>query len=183
MAELPRDIYVKEVMTRSPVTCKPGITARKAAAIMKEKNVGSLIVVENGDAAGIITERDLIEKVVAQDLKPSKVKVESVMTSPLITISQDTSLAEAARMMAKMGLRRLPVVTDGKLAGILTENDILKISPSLIELTREWSRLRSDVNRISTSSRFSGYCESCGTYSDNLMEEGGRLLCDSCLDR
>lgn len=183
MAELSRDIYVKEVMTRSPVTCAPNITVKKAATIMREKNVGSLVVIEDGDAVGIITERDLVEKVVAEDLKPSKVKVESVMTSPLITVSPETGLAEAARMMAKMGLRRLPVVTDNKLIGILTENDILRISPSLIELTREWSRLRSDVNRTSSSSRSSGYCESCGIYSDSLREYDGRLLCDSCLDR
>jgi len=182
MAASVREIYVREIMTSSPVTCSPGITARQAALIMKKKGVGSLVVIEEEEPVGILTEKDLVGKVIAEDRKPSKVKVETIMTAPLIVTSPDVSLAEAADRMAELGLRRLPVVEGNSLVGILTENDILRISPSLIELTREWARINSPGPDDTPSHTYSGYCESCGAYSDLLREEGGRLLCASCLE-
>ena len=69
----------------------------------------------------------------------------SIMTAPLVTIGPRDSVADAARKMARLGLRRLPVVDKEQLVGMLTENDVLRISPSLIDITREWQMMRSLV--------------------------------------
>ncbi|HUV25504.1 MAG TPA: CBS domain-containing protein [Methanomassiliicoccales archaeon] len=182
MAEIARDIYVDEVMTRSPVKGDPGMTAREAAQLMKKKEVGSLVIVENNQPVGILTEKDLVEKVVSENLLPSKVIVENIMSAPLVIASPGDSVVDAAERMAHLKLRRLPVVDDGSLVGILTENDILRISPSLIEITREWAKINSSGLETESFGISTGYCEICGAYSDMLMHMDGRLLCSDCLE-
>jgi signal-transduction protein with cAMP-binding, CBS, and nucleotidyltransferase domain len=184
MKDKAQDITVDEVMSRSPKTIWPEMTAQEAGKLMRQEDVGSLIVIEDGAAVGILTEKDLVEKVVAEGKLPAKVKVMNIMSSPLVTIEPGMSVAEAARKMSEMKMRRLPVVHKGKLIGILTENDVLKLSPSLIEITREWSRLGvcgpspGTVHQIT-----SGYCENCGAYYNELMMREGELLCADCYDQ
>lgn len=184
MKDKAKDITVEEVMSKSPKTIWPDMTAQEAGRLMKQEDVGSLVVIEDGTAVGIVTEKDLVEKVVAEGKPPGKVKVASIMSSPLVTIDPGMSVAEAAKKMSDMKLRRLPVVKRDKLIGILTENDILKLSPSLIEITREWSRLGvcgplpSQAQQIT-----SGYCENCGAYFNELMMRNGELICPDCYDQ
>ena len=183
MAEIAREIYVEEVMTRSPVTCSANISAKEAAIMMSEHDVGSLVVMDQQEPVGMLTEKDLVNKIVAKDLLPSKVKVEKVMTGPLITSSPGTTLQAAAERMSAMKLRRLPVLEDGKLVGILTENDMIRISPSLIQITREWDRINNYQGQATEEEGYlSGYCESCGSYSDMLRQREGRLLCQDCME-
>ncbi len=182
MAEIAKDIYVDEVMTRSPVVGDPGMTSLEAANLMRERGVGSLVIIEDGEPVGILTEKDLVEKVVAEDKRPSEVRVERIMSTPLMTISPEDSVISTAEKMAKLRMRRLPVVSGGKLMGILTENDILRISPSLMEITREWAKINSSGPSAESDIVISGYCEVCGSYSDMLTQNNGRLLCRDCLE-
>ena len=135
------DILVEEVMTKSPRTGSPEMTVKEAAALMRDEKVGSLIIVEDALPVGIVTERDFLNKIVAENKVPSKTLVKDIMTSPLITATAKESLSDAAKRMSTMHVRRLPVVKSDVLVGVFTENDVLRISPSLIELTREWSRV------------------------------------------
>jgi len=184
MKEKAQDIIVDEVMSRNPKTIWPEMTAQEAGKLMRQEGVGSLVVIEDGAAIGILTEKDLVEKVVAEGKPPSKVKVMSIMSSPLVTIEPGMSVAEAARKMSEMKLRRLPVVHGGKLIGILTENDVLKLSPSLIEITREWSRLGMCGSSPGRAHQItSGYCENCGAYYNELVMRNGELLCADCIDQ
>ena len=183
MTEKAKDIYVEEVMSRKPRIGTVDMTVRQAAEIMKREEVGSLIIIENGEAVGMLTERDLLEKIVSEGRSASRTKVGMVMTQPLVTVGPGETIVNAARMMATLKLRRLPVVSRGKLIGVLTENDILKLSPSLIELTREWSRLGVHGNRKRDSAISSGYCESCGDFSSELVPNDSELLCSACLDQ
>lgn len=176
------DIYVDEVMTRSPVIGDPGMTALEAASLMKERGVGSLVIVEDGSPVGILTEKDLVVKVIAEDRRSSMVKVEEIMSTPLVIARPKDSVATIAERMAKMRIRRLPVVEGGELVGILTENDILKISPSLIEITREWAKINSSGSLLEVGGVSAGYCEVCGSYSDMLTYNDGRLVCSDCLE-
>jgi CBS domain-containing protein len=184
MKDKAKDITVNEVMSRSPKTIWPDMTAQEAGRLMKQEDVGSLVVIEDGTAVGILTEKDLVQKVVAEGKPPAKVKVVNIMSSPLVTIEPEMSVADAAKKMSDMKLHRLPVVKQGKLIGILTENDVLKLSPSLIEITREWSRL-GVCGSIpgSTSSMTAGYCENCGAYYNELMMRNGELLCSDCYEQ
>ncbi|MBM4237773.1 MAG: CBS domain-containing protein, partial [Euryarchaeota archaeon] len=102
MTDRADDIYVEEIMTKTPVIGDPEMTVREAAKIMKAEKVGSLIIALEGVPVGIVTERDLVNKVVSENKTPSKVRIKEVMSSPLITIGPRESVAEAARKMSAL---------------------------------------------------------------------------------
>lgn len=183
--ERARDIYVDEIMTKVPVIGGPDLNARDLAILMRSWKVGSVIIIEDGTPLGIVTERDFVEKIMARDLRPSEVLARDVMTYPLITIGPQASVAEAGRKMAKYRVRRLPVVVGDQLVGMLTENDITKLSPSLIEITREWRGINTPVDLEREPTSLSGYCENCENFSYDLRQTGGAsgrgsLLCPEC---
>jgi CBS domain-containing protein len=113
---------VKELMTKRALTIELAGTVFEAAQLMSRKGVGDLIVVDNEMPVGIVTERDFVRRIVAKGL-PYDTKISDVMTKPLTTISPDASIKEAARKMVKNGIRRLPVLEDHKLVGILVVSD------------------------------------------------------------
>jgi len=117
---------VKDFMKKDVITIDAGGSAVGVSKCMSEKNVGCLVVLERAQLAGIVTERDLITRVMAQGKDPLKTKVSEFMSSPLITIDPDASVSEAAEVMAKHGIRKLPVVRRDILYGIFTARDLIK---------------------------------------------------------
>ncbi len=115
-----------DVMNKRVVTVPPHASVREAARLMREHNIGTLVVVDEGYPVGIITERDLATRVVAQGLG-GDTRVEDVMSTELITVSESTSIENVLATMQRHGFRRLPVLKEGKLVGILTLRDILGI--------------------------------------------------------
>ena len=111
-------------MIKEVVTIDGEESVAEACRIMGERHIGSLIVTSQGKPAGIFTERDLLSKVVLKRLKLDEIKVKDYMSSPLTFISPEFDLKEAARIMAQLKIRRLPVMKDEKLVGILTSSDI-----------------------------------------------------------
>lgn len=173
-------VPVMEVMSRDPVTITRDETVTQAAAKMKEKDVSALIVVDGNKVTGIVTDYDIVHKVVAKDMWPSKMNVGDIMTAPVVSIHPHTEVENAARKMSEEGIRRLVVTENSDLQGIVTENDILKIWPGLIEITREYQRIgMTDV----VAEKESGYCESCKVFSASLVEIDGQLLCNECRER
>jgi CBS domain-containing protein len=118
----------EEVMTKSPVCCLPDDTAAKVAQLMKYENVGSIPVIENAQnikLVGIVTDRDLALKIVAEGLDAKSTKVEAVMTRKVITCLASDDLQKALDAMAEHQLRRLPVVdNDNKVVGIIAQADV-----------------------------------------------------------
>lgn len=173
-------VPVMEVMSRDPVTVTENETISEAAATMKENDVSALIVVEGNKVTGILTDYDIVHKVVAKDMHPSELRVREIMTAPVVSIHPHTQIEDAARKMSKEGIRRLVVTDDSDLQGIVTENDILKIWPGLIEVTRELQK----VGLADTvMEKESGYCESCKVFSGSLVVLDGQLLCPECRER
>ncbi|MFB3766284.1 MAG: cyclic nucleotide-binding/CBS domain-containing protein [Methanotrichaceae archaeon] len=178
------EIPVRDIMTRPVITASADIDIHSAAKIMSKANVGSLVIVSGAKPIGILTERDLVKKIVAQAVDPRMVKVEEIMKTPLATISPEESLRDAAAIMIKSGVKRLPVISDGKLVGIITDTDL--VSGSSLGLSDILSDLL-DMHRESihfTESRevVRGICEVCGQLSDSLESVNGELLCWSCRD-
>jgi CBS domain-containing protein len=169
-------VPVMEIMTSAPVTVGPDATVWDAAGLMRDRDVGSLVVLRNGEPAGIVTERDIVKKVAAEDAKPSEVRVADIMSSPVITVHPHEEVVEAAKRMADRKIRRLVVVDDNDFVGVVTENDILKLWPSLIEVTREFDR----AGLLAARGTMEGYCESCGAFSTLLAVENDLLLCPEC---
>ena len=116
---------VKDIMTRNVKTISPNATMEEAAQEMRENKIGCLVVVEGEKPIGIITERDLAYKIIAQG-KSLETKVREVMSSDLKTIEKDANIKQAAKLMASHVIRRLPVVEKGKLIGIVTIDDIMR---------------------------------------------------------
>ncbi len=170
-------VPVEEVMSESPVTIGVDATVAEAAIAMREKEIGSLVVMEAGRPAGIITERDIVTKVAAELRATNKTIVREVMSAPLVAVHPHQEVAEAAKIMAARKIRRLPVIKEGKLVGMLTENDIIRVWPSLIEVTREWDRagLATEFAR-----GVEGHCEACGVYSTHLVWDRNLLVCPEC---
>jgi CBS domain-containing protein len=116
---------VKNLMTKKVLTIELQETVLEAAKLMSQKEVGDLIVVDNEMPVGIVTERDFVRRIMARG-KTLDTKVSDVMSSPLITISQEASVKEAARKMVKHRIRRLPVLKEHKLVGIIVVSDFAR---------------------------------------------------------
>jgi CBS domain-containing protein len=116
---------VKDFMTKGVLTIDAEKTIFEAAELMSQKEVGDVVVVEGEIPRGIVTERDFVRRVVAKK-RPLDTKISDVMTKPLITIGPEASLKEAARKMVNKGIRRLPVVEQHKLVGIIVVSDFAR---------------------------------------------------------
>ena len=115
---------VKEIM-KPVVNVEPKQSVLEAANLMKESNRGSLMIVDDEITVGIITERDLVIRVIAKNL-PHNTPVSEVMSSPPITIDANITLKKAARIMGERKIRRLPVTENGKITGVLVAFDVLR---------------------------------------------------------
>src|SRR5665647_918753 len=116
---------VKDFMTTNVITIDVQGTVLDAAKLMHQQDVGDLVVTEGKVPKGIVTERDLVRRVMAQK-KPLDTKVSEIMSDPLITIDEETSLRDAARKMVKYRIRRLPVTKKNVLVGIIVASDFAK---------------------------------------------------------
>ncbi|HXH87877.1 MAG TPA: CBS domain-containing protein [Gaiellaceae bacterium] len=126
---------IQDTMTSSPTTIDSGTTAQDAARTMKSEDVGSLPIVDDDRLVGVITDRDLAIRVLAEG-KDGETTVGEIASKDVVTIDPQQTLEEAVRLMAEHQLRRLPVVEeDGKLVGILAQADIAKLGHD--ELTGE----------------------------------------------
>jgi signal-transduction protein with cAMP-binding, CBS, and nucleotidyltransferase domain len=117
---------VQGVMSKPLVTIEVSRSAREAAQIMGQKNVGSIVVVSKGKPVGIVTERDMVQRVLARGLDTEKLRIGEIMSKSLITIGSKTPIIEAIRLMQRKKVRRLLIKDNGKPAGIVTQRDLLR---------------------------------------------------------
>jgi CBS domain-containing protein len=178
-------MVVKDVMTSPVVTTEEQAAANKVAKLMLDNKVGCVIVTNNaGKPIGIITERDLVVRVLAKNLAPDSAPAKDVMTSPLVTVDPEAPINEAARMMSKRDIRRLGVLYKGNLVGIVSSKDILDVMPELIEIMQERTRIEGaggpEATEGAEEAPLSGYCDRCGVFSENLKDVNGQSLCEDC---
>ena len=115
---------IREVMTADPRTVESGATVADAAREMRDGDVGSVVVIENGKVAGIITDRDIAVRVVAQGLDPDATRVGEAATMPPVTLTVDQSVDDAIRLVREQEIRRIVVVQDDRAAGIVSLGDL-----------------------------------------------------------
>jgi len=130
-------LLVREVMTTNVKTVRPFSTVKDVVQKMNKFGIGSVVVVEEDRPVGIITERDIMRNIGEQFFDPSLVKVKDIMSTQLVTISGDVSVEEAARLMASRKIKKLPVVEDEKLVGIVTSMDVMRANPKIVGLLEE----------------------------------------------
>lgn len=177
--DLKGKMVVREAMSSPVLTIGEDQGVVEAAKVMSKQGIGAVIVSSaDGQPVGIITERDLVFRVIARNMVPRELKVKEVMSSPLKVVDPDTPLEEAMRMMDRLNIRRLGVTYKGRLEGVITEKDILRLMPALIEIERERSRIQG--SNTPTGPSLVGYCDRCDLYSTNLRNVDGELLCEDC---
>jgi signal-transduction protein with cAMP-binding, CBS, and nucleotidyltransferase domain len=177
-------LLVKDIMSSPAVTVDENLLANKVAALMDKHDYGCIIVTtKDGKPLGIITERDLVVRVLAKNIKPDNIKAKKVMTTPLMTIEPDATIADAAKRMSRLDIRRLAVIYKGKLVGIVSGKDVLHVMPELLETMQEEALIEGEkISEEATkeSAPLTGNCDHCGVYSDDLTEVNGEFLCEDC---
>ncbi len=181
-------VSVGDLMTRNFVYVSPETNLRECAVVMAKKRVGSLIIKEGDKLKGILTEKDIIWAIVKQSAKALKdILAKDLMKRKVVTIKPGDDITDALKRMKKKKVRRLPVLESGRVIGMLTLNDIIKIDPGLFELIAENVKIKEEAVKLVKGARIKtekkdGVCEECGEF-DLLYNDSGVWLCEECYER
>ena len=180
-------LRVGDIMKRGVIALSSTDTVYDAARLMSRNNIGSVIVLSRGKAVGIVTERDIVRRVIGKGKNSKKTKLGRVMSKPLRVVSARSLIEDAVNAMRKYNIRKLPVVNDKNVViGIVTDTDIITIYPEYLTLVRESAYIASEKMPLTTEewtkTHITGTCEECGAYSTDLRFVRGKLLCKECAD-
>ncbi len=171
------EITVGQIVKRKAVLVRSDDTVHRAARILARNKVGSAVVVDkNDEVVGIITDRDILDKVVAKGRDPKKVLVKDVMTENPVTIEDDYTIQDAIDRMMDKGIRRLLVTRIGKPIGFVTAADLLSALNNINSEEEEETEEETEVY---------GICELCGQYGPLYkvyIEGEEKWVCESCKD-
>ena len=180
--DIENEMLVNEVMTKNVFTLDTKTNVVDVATEMTNHNVSSIVVTKNGDAVGIITERDIVRKVVAGEKESGKISAGEIMSSPLMTIRPSINIIDAARIMLKHDIRRLVIKENGSASGIVTDKDLLMIAPGLNTILESLIEMSNEQNILRTPEFEKGICEYCGAVGETVTMINGLILCESCKD-
>ena len=173
------DVRVGQCMTVGVFTLPADKKVVDAARLLKKTSIGSIIVMQKGKAKGIITERDIVYKVIANGRNPRTTKLGSVMSRPLKVIKASDRVESAASALRANKIKRLPVVDKkGKLVGIVTEGDLLRVYPGMMDVISEMQEIR----KSKPNEFYTGLCDVCGCFSEELRRDEGKLKCEECIE-
>lgn len=171
-------VKVKEIMKKYVITVDPEATLADVSRIMTNNRVGSLVVMKGNKPVGIVTDSDIVS-VVAEGKSAKRVKIKDLKKAKFISATPNDTMLHVIKLMVKNGVKRVPIIENGKLEGIVSDKEILLVSPELIEVLSE--KLRARVGMVARPRQtISGICENCGNYSDELKNMGGKWFCEDC---
>lgn len=173
------DLTVEAIMSKNLAITSLSSSILDVAKIMKDNDVNSVIVIDGSKPIGIITERDIVVKALASGIDVN-CSVSTIMSKSLIIINPSIRIVDAARIMVKNDIRRLIVVNGGSIVGIVTEKDILKVTPEIIDILIESVKVNYNFETEFQSGGIAGYCDNCSEWSDDLIEINGEYLCSEC---
>ncbi|MEY7847704.1 cyclic nucleotide-binding/CBS domain-containing protein [Natrarchaeobius sp. A-rgal3] len=196
------ELSVRDVLTTEYVGVSESDSLLGAVRLMREERTSSVLVVRGSEPVGIVTEWDVLG-VVADETVPAEINVGDVMTTPVISLEPDRSLADAATRMARENIRNVVVEDDDEVLGLLTQRDVIaaagsfqgtvtpsrstepvvdlehrtdeSVAPTLGETTDERA-LPNGGDEYTTQ----GVCEACGSLADSLWDANGQLVCSDC---
>jgi len=132
-------LNVEDVMVDEVITIEADATVHEAVTIMNKHEIGCLIVILKEKPVGIITERDMLTRVLAKSLDPEKIKVSDIMSAPIIIGKPEMEIEDAVKLMFKTKIKKLPVVRGGKLIGLVTLTDLTRFQPHMIRILKKLS--------------------------------------------
>lgn len=176
------EVPVLEIMSTNIPQLEPFESVEDAAAKMVEHGSGCVIICDEGKPVGIVTERDIVRKVVSERKNAAETQLRDIMSSPLVWVPRHTGIMKAAKQMASLKLRKLVVMHDGQFVGVINARAILSIAPQMMEITKELADIGMPTGEhlMDSIQQASGYCESCRAYSDMLEFMDGQLICPGC---
>ena len=133
-------LKVDDVMVKEVITIDQNSTVKEAAEVMNKFEIGCLIAVRKGKAIGMITERDLLKRIVAEARDATETEVKDVMSTPLVVVEPSVELEEAVKLMFQMKIKKLPVVDGKRLVGLITLTDIARFQPQMIKLLKQLAK-------------------------------------------
>jgi len=126
-------MLVKDVMSSPAITIEEKKTVKEAGKLMKKTRRGAIVVLKKKKPVGIVTDSDLVKRIVATGLNSGKIKVREIMSKPLVTVDANENVLTAVRKMKKINVHRLPVTDGGKLVGLISLTDVAKVSPEMVD--------------------------------------------------
>ncbi|MFB6174488.1 MAG: cyclic nucleotide-binding/CBS domain-containing protein [Candidatus Nanohalobium sp.] len=173
-----QNVEIAEVMTDGVIAVEQDKPVTRAAALLEDEGIRGLIVVDDGEAVGVVVCRDIVYKVTKDGKDPSEVAVEDIMSTDLIVAEEDEYLDEVAMAMVRNDVSRVPVVRDDMLVGIVTQSDILRAWPGFAEIMEEEEEMEAEASPRPESRN--GNCESCENFSEDLEQVNGMWVCPEC---
>ncbi len=179
-------MFVRDIMAVNVVSMPPDASVFEVSKAMAKMDIGSVIIADKDRPLGIITESDIVRRVIVEEMDTKTTTASEIMSSPIIHVEPGTGLTAAMRVMAKSNIRRVAVLKNNSLAGIITSRDLLRWSPELIDILVESLRLKDETASSRTKEdeddliAYGGDCSSCGEYSTDLVLEDDEYLCVSC---
>mgnify|MGYP003973758457 CR=1 FL=1 len=172
-------IKIIDAMTINPIFVSPDEKVINCVKKMISEQVGSMLIVEENKLLGIVTERDMLNKVIAKDIDIKKTKIKDIMSKKPIYAEPELDIYDAMVLMRLEEIRRLPVVDKGNVVGVLTQKDILSVQPELYDIVIETFKIREGDRKASLNGSMEGICYACRSEGP-LTKVGGKWLCDSC---
>jgi CBS domain-containing protein len=141
-------LKVEDIMVEDVITVDSDATVMDAVRLMNKNEIGCLVVTRRGKAIGIITERDLLKRVIAKMRDPMKTKVRQIMTKPLIVGDPNMDLEDATKLMFERKIKKLPVIEAGRLVGLISLTDIARFQPQMIKILKKLSAQHMPPKRL-----------------------------------
>jgi CBS domain-containing protein len=135
-------ILVRDIMAKNVKTVRTDDSAHDAVVKMNKFDVGSVIVTNNNRPVGIITSKNILVRIVEPRLDAGTLKAKDIMSSPIIAIEPDASVEDAARLMAQKGIKKLVVMDENKLLGVISTSDIVRANPTQLGILQELLKVR-----------------------------------------
>ncbi len=171
MPEMP----VREAMKSDIKTANDDETVDKIARLMTQWKVEAVVITDGSKPVGLITGKDIIREVVAKDRKPSTMKAEEMMSTPLLTVSAEDSLSDALNRMMEYDVNKLPVTDRGDMVGIVSRSDLSEAKERSLETFEPLEEGETEEYPFGPA-----ICEICGQHNTHLRLVNGRYVCDDC---
>lgn len=141
-------LKIEDIMVESVVTVDAEAPVMKAVKLMNENEIGCIVVTRRRRAVGIVTERDMLKRVIAKSKSPQKTKIREIMTKPLIFAQPDMDIEEATRLMFEKKIKKLPIIDHGRLVGLVTLTDVARFQPQVMKILKKLSSNISPPKRL-----------------------------------
>jgi len=180
-----RKVAVGDIMTVNFVSAPPNASVFECAKKLVKNKVNSILVVQENKLKGILTSTDILVTVIKKHhISLKKIRAIEIATKKVAVIKPSADINQALAKMRTYNFRRLPVLSNGELIGVVTLKDILKVDPTLYTETGELAQIREEemkLKRANINWPLEGLCDNCGAFSE-LLKVDGVLLCEDCRD-